>query len=114
DSDITGNFLAFGNDDGAELEGGGMNVRFIGNKVEGVLGGVSTGASILGPQYIIGNLIVNLADESGVGLMLFKNSHRVPQAGRRFFYNNTLSAPLASGFGPYGRTPADGPMGVMR
>ena len=50
DSDISGNFLAFGNDDGVELEGGGMNVRFYRNKIEGTTCGISTGACMTVPQ----------------------------------------------------------------
>ncbi|WP_339923418.1 right-handed parallel beta-helix repeat-containing protein [uncultured Cyclobacterium sp.] len=90
DSDIYGNYLAFGNDDSAELEGGGMNIRFYQNKVEGTLMGVSTGATILGPQFVFGNLITNLGDESGLTFNFFKNGHGNPQGGRRYYLNNTL------------------------
>ncbi|MDO6439573.1 hypothetical protein Q4534_19260 [Cyclobacterium sp. 1_MG-2023] len=90
DSDIYGNYLAFGNDDSAELEGGGMNNRFYQNKVEGTLMGVSTGATILGPQFVFGNLITNLGDESGLTFNFFKNGHGNPQGGKRYYLNNTL------------------------
>lgn len=102
DSDITGNYLAFGNDDGVELEGGGMNVRFYGNRVEGTTCGVSTGACILGPQYVFHNLLANPGDESGLALMFFKNSHRVEQGGRRYFVGNTLYGFTCSAYGAYG------------
>lgn len=117
DSDITGNFLAFGNDDGIELEGGGMNVRFIGNKVEGTLCGISLGPCLIGPQYAIGNLIVNPGDESGLALMFLKNSHRLEQHGKRFIYNNTFHGfgPSSSAFGHYGsKTNATATLGTMR
>ncbi|OAM88080.1 right-handed parallel beta-helix repeat-containing protein [Termitidicoccus mucosus] len=104
DSDIAGNFLAFGNDDGVELEGGGMNVRFTRNKIEGTLCGVSFGPCLVGPQFAIGNLIANPGDEAGLALMFFKNSHRLEQRGKRFIYNNTLHGfgPSAGAFGAYG------------
>ncbi|MCL2710189.1 MAG: hypothetical protein FWE95_04850 [Planctomycetaceae bacterium] len=117
DSDIIGNFLAFANDDGVELEGGGINLRFIGNKVEGVLCGISFGASIVGPQYAIGNLIVNLGDEADLALVNFKNSHGVRQGGKRFVYNNTLHGFEITGgvYGGYGpATPVDAGLGTMR
>lgn len=90
DSDIYGNYFAFGNDDGTELEGGGMNNRFYQNKIEGTLMGVSTGATVLGPQFIYGNLITNMGDESGLTFVFFKNGHGRPQGGKRYFINNTL------------------------
>ena len=117
DSDITGNYLAFGNDDGIELEGGGINLRFTGNKIEGTLAGVSTGANMVGPQYVVGNLIVNPGDEDGLTLMFFKNSHGTRQKGKRFMYNNTLHGfDRSSGFyTPYGNaTPVNAGLGTMR
>lgn len=113
DADIYGNFLAFGNDDGIELEGGGMNVRFYHNKIEGTLCGVSTGACLLGPQYVFGNLLVNPGDESGLSLMFFKNSHGVFQSGKRFFVNNTLYGLNNTAYGSYGKSP-DARIGFMR
>jgi hypothetical protein len=114
DSDISGNFLAFGNDDGVELEGGGMNVRFYRNKIEGTTCGVSTGACLLGPQFVYGNLVANLGDETGLSLMLFKNSHGVPQRGKRHFINNTLYALSAAPYGNYNKTLGTERIGYMR
>ena len=117
DSDIIGNFLSFGNDDGIELEGGGMNLRFIGNKIEGTLCGISFGASMIGPQYAIGNLIANLGDEEGLVLKYLKNSHGSKQVGKRFIYNNTLHDfdLSTTGYDAYGpATPADAGLGTMR
>lgn len=90
DSDIYGNYLAFANDDGIELEGGGMNVRFYHNMIEGALCGVSTGGGILGPQFIFQNLITNPGDESGLSWWFFKNRFGSPQGGKRYHINNTL------------------------
>jgi hypothetical protein len=113
DSDISGNYLAFGNDDGTELEGGGMNVRFYRNKVEGTLCSVSSAACLLGPQFIFENLVSRPGDEAGLALMFFKNSHGEPQGGKRHFINNTLYGP-ASPYGSYGKPIGDGRIGYMR
>jgi len=117
DSDITGNYLAFGNDDGIELEGGGMNLRFFGNKVEGTLCGISFGACILGPQYAIGNLIVNLGDEESHTGNFLKNMHSIKQTGKRFIYNNTFHGfgVSAGAYSDYGSaTPVNAGLGTMR
>ena len=117
DSEITGNYLSFGNDDGIELEGGGINLRFIGNKVEGTLCGISFGANLIGPQYAIGNLVVNLGDEEGYTGSFLKNSHGVEQKGKRFIYGNTFHGfgRSAGGYGGYGNaTPVNAGLGTMR
>ena len=113
-SDISGNFLAFGNDDGVELEGGGMNVRFYRNKIEGTTCSVSTAACILGPQYIFGNLVTNPGDEAGLALWFFKNSHGVEQGGKRHFFNNTLTGGGPGAYGSYGKPIGEGRIGFMR
>jgi hypothetical protein len=114
DSDIYGNYMVFSNDDAIELEGGGMNVRFFNNKIEGTLCGASTGACILGPQYIIGNLFANPGDESGLTLYFFKNSHGVKQGGKRFFFNNTAYGPDCGSYGGYGKPDSNSFIGFMR
>lgn len=116
DSDISGNFLAFGNDDGVELEGGGMNVRFYRNKIEGTACSISTAACVLGPQFVFGNLVTNPGDEAGLALWFFKNSHGVAQSGKRHFINNTLYAPghPPGAYGAYGKPIGDGRLGFMR
>ena len=118
DSDVTGNFLSFGNDDGIELEGGGMNLRFIGNKIEGCLAGFSIAPTLIGPQYAIGNLIVNLGDEEDLTLMFIKNNFggRTMQNGKRFIYNNTFHAydRTLGVYTFYGNAPEDAGLGTMR
>jgi hypothetical protein len=114
DSDISGNFLAFGNDDGVELEGGGMNVRFYRNKIEGTTCSISTGACILGPQFIFGNLVANPGDEAGLALWFFKNSHGAEQGGQRHFINNTLVGPQPGAYGGYGKPVGRDRIGFMR
>ncbi|PTX94620.1 right-handed parallel beta-helix repeat-containing protein [Opitutus sp. ER46] len=114
DSDISGNFLVYGNDDGVELEGGGMNVRFYSNKIEGTTCGISTGACLLGPQFIYGNLVVHEGDEAGLALMLFKNSHGVPQSGKRHFINNTVFTAASAPYGNYGKPIGSERIGYLR
>lgn len=114
DSDISGNYLAFANDDGVELEGGGMNVRFYRNRIEGTLCSISTGACILGPQFVYRNLVMNPGDENGIGLVFFKNGHGAEQGGKRHFINNTLHGPFTGVYGSYGKPAGTGRIGFMR
>ena len=118
DSDITGNFFSFADDDGIELEGGGMNLRFIGNKIEGCLAGFSVAPTLIGPQYAIGNLILKLGDEEGISLMFIKNNYggSMMQNGKRFIYNNTFHAydQTLGVYTFYGNAPEDAGLGKMR
>ncbi len=91
DSDIYGNYLAFSNDDGIELDGGQCNVRFYENKIEGSLCGVSTAANLVGPSFVMNNLVVNLGDERGSAGSVIKNGGGDTYSkGKTFFYNNTF------------------------
>ena len=115
DSDVIGNYLSLCNDDGIELEGGGMNLRFIGNKLEGTRG-ISFGANLIGPQYAIGNISANQGDEAGNAGRFLKNGHGVRQYGKRFVYNNTFHSftPCAT-FGGFGdATPENASLSTMR
>ncbi|MFG0249438.1 MAG: right-handed parallel beta-helix repeat-containing protein [Phycisphaeraceae bacterium JB051] len=91
DSDIYGNYLAFANDDGIELDGGQCNVRFWGNKVEGTLCGISTAANVHGPSYIFNNLVVNLGDERAKAGSAVKNGGGTTYThGISHFFHNTF------------------------
>jgi hypothetical protein len=91
DSDIYGNFIAFGNDDGTELDGAQMNVRYFQNKIEGFLCGISTAPNRAGPSYIFRNLIVNLGDERSKGGSAIKNGGgKTFSQGRSIFLHNTF------------------------
>jgi hypothetical protein len=91
DSDIYGNLFLYGNDDGIELDGGQMNVRFFGNRIEGFLCGISTAPNRLGPSYIYRNLIANLGDETGAVGSAVKNGGGYEHSrGRHFFFHNTM------------------------
>lgn len=91
DAEVYGNYLAFGNDDGIEFDGGQMNCRFYYNRVEGTLCGVSTAPCLLGPSYIFQNLICKLGDEFGANNTLVKNNYSAYGKGRLYFYNNTMT-----------------------
>ena len=108
DADVYGNFFAFGNDDGIELDGGQMNVRVHRNKFEGTLCGISTAPCLLGPSYSFRNLIVNLADEDGRSFSAVKNNYSRAGSGRVFFFNNTVRSRGSLGFSGYAESSAKG------
>jgi hypothetical protein len=89
DASIYGNFLAFANDDGIELDGGQMNCRFYQNRVEGTLCGVSTAPCLLGPVYIFENLFCNPGDEFQVANVALKNNFGSFGKGQLQYFNNT-------------------------
>jgi hypothetical protein len=91
DSDIYGNYLAFSNDDGIELDGGQCNVRYYGNVIQGSMCGISTAPNLRGPSWVFGNLVANLADERGLGAAGVKNGGgSTSSLGHTFFYHNTF------------------------
>jgi hypothetical protein len=93
DSDIYGNYLAFSNDDGIELDGGQCNVRFYGNMIQGVMCGISTAPNLRGPSWVYGNVVANLADERGLGSAAVKNGGGSTHSkGATYFYHNTFAS----------------------
>ena len=112
DSDIYGNVFAFSNDDSIEIEGGEMNIRFYGNRVQGSLSGVSAGSCRLGPSYQFRNLYYKLGDENNYKGCCFKNGHGNQGDGALFFINNSVFSPGARGahnFPPHSMPPAYNP-----
>ncbi len=101
DAEIVGNYFAFGNDDGMELDGGQMNCRFLYNKTEGMLCGVSTAPCLAGPSYLVGNLFCEPGDVYGLTGSGLKNNYSVAGSGRLFFFHNTIRGDwnAASGYG---------------
>ncbi len=91
DAEIYGNFLVFGDDDGIELDGGQMNVRFFDNKIEGCLCGVSVVPNMRGPSYVFNNVVCNLADEDGSFNSAIKSGGGLLTKGRSFIFNNSFS-----------------------
>lgn len=90
DAEVYGNYLAFANDDGIELDGGQRNTRFFRNKVEGTLCGVSTAPCLSGPSWIFDNLFCNPGDCFQVGNLALKNTFQLYGKGRISFFNNTI------------------------
>lgn len=92
DTDIYGNLLVDPNDDGTELDGGQINVRYWYNRIEGGLCGVSCAPNLRGPSYVFRNVIV-LGDERGaVGAGFKMGGDRFPNPGVSFLLNNTIYA----------------------
>ena len=91
DSDIYGNLLAYGNDDGIELDGPQRNVRFYGNLVTGTLCGISTAPNLRGPSWVFANVVRELGDERGVAGAAVKNGGGSTWSrGLTWFYHNTF------------------------
>ncbi|WOO43665.1 BACON domain-containing protein [Rubellicoccus peritrichatus] len=90
-SDIYGNFLAYGNDDGTEIDGGQTNVKFFRNRVEGTYAGMSVAPTMRGPSYVFQNLFVNLGDIHGNKNTAIKAGYGSPNPPLSPFlaFNNT-------------------------
>lgn len=101
DAEIVGNYFAFGNDDGMELDGGQQNCRFLFNKSEGILCGISTAPCLAGPSYLAGNLFCRPGDELGFTNTAIKNNYSVAGAGKLYFLHNTMTGDwdAMSGYG---------------
>ena len=90
DADIYGNLMCFANDDALEIDGGQTNVRVFLNKFEGCLCGVSIQGCMSSPSYVFRNLLVNMADERGVGGQTIKtSSYSNGKSAVSFIFNNT-------------------------
>ena len=96
DAEIYGNYLAFGNDDAIELDGGQKNIRFFGNLMEGTFCGVSTAPCMEGPSYIVNNLFIRPGDEFGNTNAAIKNGGFTYYPGRIHVFRNTLCGPAAA------------------
>ena len=89
DAEIYGNYFAFGNDDGIELDGAQKNCRFFFNRIEGFFCGVSVAAVRRGPSFVYCNEISNPGDEFGLrGVALKTLCGRYVQWEKAFFYRN--------------------------
>ncbi|MCL1943780.1 MAG: T9SS type A sorting domain-containing protein [Candidatus Azobacteroides sp.] len=96
DADIYGNFLAFAQDDGIELDGSQMNLRFYNNRIEQVRCGVSTAPNLAGPSYLIGNVIHHVGDSEGDNGAAIKNGGGTTYSlGLTYFFNNTMIVPAS-------------------
>jgi len=90
-AEIYGNYFAFGNDDGIEMDGGQINTRFFRNKIEGTLCGISTAPCLAGPSYYFENLIVNPGEEFRFANTAIKDNYGVYGTGLIHLFNNMFS-----------------------
>ena len=90
DAEIYSNYFAVCNDDGMELDGGQKNVRFIFNKSEDTLCGVSAAPCLTGPSYIMHNLFCGKGDEYFYKASGIKNNYSVSGTGTLYFVGNTI------------------------
>ncbi|MBO4476393.1 MAG: glycoside hydrolase family 88 protein [Bacteroidales bacterium] len=99
DADISGNFLAFCNDDCIELDGGQRNVRCFGNRFESALVGVSIQGCMMSPSFIYDNVFSGLGDEfnrKGMNIKTGSGAHG-PQA--RSYITDNYFGPQGGGIG---------------
>ena len=90
DSDFYDNFIVGAQDDGIQPEGGGVNLRIWGNRIEDSFLGIAVCPSLLGPTYIFRNAIVyGLAGEYKLG----DDSY-----GRIYMYHNTYYSQNGNGY----------------
>lgn len=90
DTDIYGNLLQGANDDGTELDGGQMNVRYWHNWVEGGSASVSTAPNLKGSSYIFRNVLVTGDERGGAQAGSIKMGGA---PGVTFLLQNTIVAP---------------------
>ncbi len=91
DADIYGNMLCLANDDGIEMDGGQMNIRFHHNRIAWTLCAVSVAPCMLGPSYVFNNLAAELGDEEGtIGVAIKSGGGDTYSHGRTHVLNNTF------------------------
>jgi hypothetical protein len=91
DTDIYGNHLANGYDDGIEAEGANRNVRIWGNYIDDTYIAIASTATSVGPLYVFRNLY---AKGGTFGKSGQKNGYG---EGRRYFFHNTILQPSGAG-----------------
>lgn len=91
DADVYGNYLAFSQDDGLEMDGGQCNIRLYNNRIEQARVGISTAPNKKGPSYLIRNVIFNLGDSNREYSYGIKNGGGTLHShGLHYFINNTF------------------------
>ena len=115
DSDIYGNYVANGYDDGIEAEGGGQNVRIWNNFIEKTYIAIGNAITTVGPLYIWRNVSgkaelvteyeANYTDDKYQGAFLkmgaTSGKHSSMQ-GQIYVYNNTILNQNSDGYGGIG------------
>lgn len=93
DTDLYGNVLAFSNDDGTELDGGQINVRYWHNWIAWALCGISCAPNCSGPSYVFRNVVATLGEERESTGSAFKMGGAALSPGLNFIAHNTLFGP---------------------
>ena len=93
DTDIYGNVLAFSNDDGTELDGGQINVRYWHNWIAWALCGISCAPNRSGPSYVFRNVVATLGEERESTGSAFKMGGAALSPGVNFIAHNTIFGP---------------------
>ncbi|MBP3360734.1 MAG: right-handed parallel beta-helix repeat-containing protein [Clostridia bacterium] len=108
DTDIYGNAVMLGNDDGLEADGGQMNARIYGNRFEQMFCAVSLAPNMAGPSYVFRNLVSNMgcSYNNMVGRALKVGGGAPGEVyGKSYIINNTIDIPAPSvenvSFGSY-------------
>ncbi|MDF3129977.1 right-handed parallel beta-helix repeat-containing protein [Kiritimatiellaeota bacterium B1221] len=108
DTDIYGNLIAFSNDDGTELDGGQMNVRYFNNWIQWAFCGISCAPNMAGPSYVFRNVFV-LGDERNQVNFGFKmGGSKYKNQGLSLLFHNTVissNAGLSTGHFGTGSSP---------
>jgi hypothetical protein len=92
DTDIYGNVLAFSNDDGTELDGGQINVRYHRNVISWALCGISHAPNCSGPSYVFRN-VIGLGEERLSSGSAFKMGGNQLSPGMNVILHNTIYGP---------------------
>lgn len=88
DTDIYGNMITYGQDDGIELDGPQMNVRVYKNRFEQFLCAISLITNLVGPSYVFDNVITNMGTEASSYAKAFKVGG-AQNSSRSYIFNNT-------------------------
>ena len=111
DSDIYGNYVANGWDDGIEVEGGGQNVRIWGNYIDQTFMAIGNAPVSIGPMYIWKNVggrsfspKGSRYGEYGSFLKMGYAGAETWQTGHIYVFNNTVFQDDDQGFGGSGAT----------
>jgi hypothetical protein len=89
--DFYNNTVIGADDDGISIEGGDINVRIWGNRIEGSFMGIALCPVLTGPAYVFRNTIIN---STGGEFKLGDNSY-----GRIYIYHNTYYSTGSNGNG---------------
>lgn len=110
DSDIYGNLIAFGQDDGTEMDGGAQNLRFYNNRITNFYSGISTATNVIGPSFVFNNVVHHLRDGTDYPNLAMKNGGE-GSGITNIFYNTFVAE---SGRRDYGIAPVGGYNAVSR